>query len=85
MKILCFVQCDDNLMNAVSKESIALSQEIKNKSNGHLDILTFNENVANELTQYDSDSIFLAKDENLNDYNPLYYTSAAEYVLNKGE
>ena len=85
MKILCFVQCDDNLMNAVSKESIALSQEIKNKSNGHLDILTFNENVANELTQYDSDSIFLAKNEILNDYNPLYYTSAAEHVLNNGE
>ena len=40
MKILCFVQNDDGAVNPVSKEAIALSQELKTKLNGEIDILT---------------------------------------------
>jgi len=85
MKILCFVQCDDDSMNAVSKEAIALSQEIKDTLNGQLDVLTFNEQIASSLNQYESDSILLIKNENLDDYNPLYFTSAVEHVFNENQ
>ena len=85
MKILCFVQDDDNAINPVSKEAIALSQEIKDKLNGELDILTFSEQVANELSQFESNQVLLGKSEELEDYNPLYYTSAVDCILNNNE
>ena len=85
MKILCFVQNDDNSINPVSKEAIALSQEIKSKLNGELDILTFNEQVANDLNQYESNQVLMGNSNELSDYNPLYYTSAVDYILNNNE
>ena len=85
MKILCFVQYDDNLINSVSKEAIALGQEIKEKLNGTLDILTFNEQAANELSGYEANQVLMIKNENLNTYNPLHYTSAVEQTLNNNE
>ena len=85
MKILCFVQDDDNAINPVSKEAIALSQEIKDKLNGELDILTFSEQVANELNQCESNQVLLGKSEELEEYNPLYYTSAVDCILNNNE
>lgn len=82
MKILCFIQYEDNTINAVSKEALALSQEIAEKHNGSLSLLTFNESAAEQLKKYTSDEILLANNEDLNDYNPLFYTAALEQVIN---
>ena len=82
MKILCFIQYEDNTINGVSKEALALSQEIAEKHNGNLSLLTFNESAAEQLKKYTSDEILLANNEDLNDYNPLFYTAALEQVIN---
>ena len=81
MKILCFVQNDDSVINPVSKEAIALSQEIKNKLNGELDILTFNQDVSSELNQFEATNILVGNNQELENYNPLFYTSAVEHII----
>ena len=59
MKILCFVQNDDGAVNPVSKEAIAVSQELKTKLNGELDILTFNQEISTELNNYESNNLLI--------------------------
>ena len=83
MKILCITQYDDNLLNGVSKEAIVLGQELREKTNGNLSIVTFNGSAANELQKYNSNQIILVNDDNLNDYNPLYYTEAINQIIKK--
>ena len=82
MKILCFFQNDDSVINPVSKEAIALSQEIKNKLNGELDILTFNKDVSSELNQFEATNILVGNNQELENYNPLFFTSAVEHIIN---
>ena len=81
MKILCFIQSEDNSINGVSKEALSLSQELCEKVNGELTILTFDDSAAEELSSFSSDRLFLANNSNLKDYNPLYYTSAVENFI----
>ena len=81
MKILCLIQCDDNAINGVSKEAISLSQEICEKTGGNLSLLTFDASAADTLTGYKSDEVILLNDTNLEDYNPLYYTSAVANII----
>ncbi len=85
MKILCFIQTDDGAVNPVSKEAIALSQELRDKSNGSLDILTFDQQAASQLNQYDSNKVLIGNSSELADYNPLYYTSAVDHILNSND
>jgi|TARA_Y100000996_G_scaffold102954_1_gene75150 electron transfer flavoprotein alpha subunit len=83
MKILCFIQYEDNTINGVSKEALSLSQEIAANSGAELSLLTFSQSAAEELKSYTSNEILLAKDDNLNDYNPLFYTAAVEKVMSE--
>ena len=83
MKILCFIQYEDNTINGVSKEALSLSQEIAANSGAELSLLTFSRSAAEELKSYTSNVILLAKDDNLNDYNPLFYTAAVEKVMSE--
>ena len=83
MKILCFIQYEDNAVNGVSKEALSLSQEIAEKYSANLSLLTFSDLAAEELKKYTSDEILLASNDNLNDYNPLFYTSAVEQIMNQ--
>ena len=55
------------IQNLIKYDEMDLANLLNYAMNHILDILTFNEKVANELTQYDSDAVFLAKNENLND------------------
>ena len=82
MKILCFIQYDKKI-NGVSKEAIALSQEIAEKTNSELTLLTFNQSASNELAQFKATEILLTNDDKLNEYNPLYYTSAVKQIMDK--
>ena len=81
MKILCFIQSEDNVTNGVSKEALSLSQELSEKTGGTLSLLTFNKSSAEELRQYSSDEVLLINNSELSNYNPLYYTSALEKVI----
>ena len=83
MKILCFIQYEDNTINGVSKEALSLSQEIAEKYNADLSLLTFNNLAAEELKKYTSKEVLLAKNDNLDDYNPLFYTAAVEQIMNE--
>ena len=83
MKILCFIQYEDSIINGVSKEALSLSQEIAEKYNANLSLLTFSESAAEELKNYTSDEVLVVKNDNLTDYNPLFYTSALEQVMNE--
>ena len=57
MKILCITQCDDEIINGVSKEAIVLGQELSEKLNGTLSLITFNELAATELQKYHSNEV----------------------------
>ena len=81
MKILCFIQYEDNTINGVSKEALSVSQEIAANAGAELSLLTFSQSAAEELKSFTSNEILLVKDDNLNDYNPLFYTAAVEKVM----
>ena len=83
MKTLCFIQYDDKI-NGVSKEAISLSQEIVKKTNGELTLLTFSQSAANELQKFEANKILFIDDNNLNQYNPLYYTAAVKQRMDEG-
>jgi len=78
MKILVFIQVDDNQINRMSLETLACAQNL----NATVSAVTFNENAANKLMDYQLDSIILAKNEKLNNYNPLNYAKALEQLSN---
>ena len=84
MKILCFIQYDEKI-NGVSKEAVSLSQEIASKTSGELTLLTFNESCSNDLQKLQSDKVIFVNDSVLNDYHPLYYTSAVKQVMDEGD
>ena len=76
MKILVFIQVDDNKINRMSLETLACAQSL----NASVSAITFNEQAANELSKYELDKIIFAKNEKLNDYNPLNYAKALEQL-----
>ena len=79
MKILVFIQVDDNKINRMSLETLACAQSL----NASVTAITFNENAANELTKYELDKIIFAKNQKLDTYNPLNYAKSLEQ-LNDG-
>jgi len=79
MKILVFIQVDDNKINRMSLEALACAQSL----NANVTALTFNENASKELTKYQLDKIIFAKNEKLNSYSPLDYAKTLEQ-LNDG-
>ena len=79
MKILVFIQVDDNKINRMSLETLACAQSL----NASVTAITFNENAANELTKYELDKIIFAKNKKLDTYNPLNYAKSLEQ-LNDG-
>ena len=78
MKILVFIQVDDNTINKMSLEALSCAQSL----NASVSAITFNENAANQLMSYQLDNIIFAKNEKLNHYNPLNYTKALEQLNN---
>ena len=81
MKILCFIQSEDKSINGVSKEALSLSQELCEKNSGELTVLTFDNSAADELSNFSSDKLILGDSTDLQDYNPLFYTSAVEKLI----
>ena len=79
MKILVFIQVDDNKINKMSLEALKCGQELTND----VSAITFNEDAANELSNYKLKEVIFAKNVNLNDYNPLNYTTAFESLVDE--
>ena len=79
MKILVFIQVDDNKINKMSLEALKCAQGLTS----NVSAVTFNESAANELTSYNLNEIIFAKNEKLNTYNPLYYAKALESLIDE--
>jgi electron transfer flavoprotein alpha subunit len=79
MKILVFIQVDDNKINRMSLEALTCAQNL----NANVTAVTFNEDAANNLSKYQLDKIIFAKNEKLNSYSPLHYAKTLEQ-LNDG-
>ena len=60
--------------------SLGELQKIAEKSNGSVSAITFNQETANSLTQYNLSEILYIEDPKLENYNPLYYLSAMEQI-----
>jgi len=79
MKILVFIQVDDNKINKMSLEALKCAQGLTS----NISAVTFHEGAANELTNYNLNEIIFAKNEKLNTYNPLYYAKALESLIDE--
>ena len=77
MKILVFIQVDDNKINKMSLETLKCAQSLAS----NVVAVTFNEDAANELSNYNLNEIIFAKNEKLNSYNPLYYAKTLEMLI----
>lgn len=83
MKIITFIQSTDGKINNNSIEAFAASQKIAEKNNAEIYLLTFDPNLAEELSNYQSNGIIIANNSELKDYNPIYYLHALESICNK--
>ena len=78
MKILVFIQVDDNRINKMSLEALRCAQMISND----VTAVTFNVQAANELSSINLSEVTLVNNEKLTNYNPLYFASALEKLIN---
>ena len=79
MNILVFIQNDENKISKMSLEVLACAQSL----NCNVSAITFNKEIAENLSNYELNKIILIENKNLNQYNPLHYTSTlAEIIKN---
>ena len=83
MNILIYIEDNDNKINSNSLESLKAAQEIKANKNGQIFAVTFNDNIASELTKFDLDKVYAFNNSNLNDYSPMYFIKAMENLINE--
>ena len=77
MKILVFIQVDDNKINKMSLETLRCAQSLTS----NVSAITFHDGAANELSNYNLNEVIFVKNEKLNSYNPLYYTKVLETLI----
>ena len=77
MKILVFIQVEDNKINKMSLEALACAQNLSSD----VSAITFNEQAANELSKYNLTQIIFAKNDKLQSYHPLNYAKALEKII----
>ena len=80
MKLIVYIQQDQGSISSVSLEALRGAQEIAEKSGGSVTALTFSSSISEKLIGYNLNEILVVNDENLEDYNPLYYLKAMEDV-----
>ncbi len=83
MNILIYIEDNDNKINSNSLESLKAAQDIKANKNGQIFAVTFNDNIASELTKFDLDKVYAFNNSNLNDYSPMYFIKAMENLINE--
>ena len=82
MKIINFIEDNNGKINTNSLESLKASQEICKHNNGEIFCITFNSDVGEHLKQYNVKEVLLVQNNNLDDYSPLFFTKAAEQIIN---
>ena len=83
MKILCFIQTLDGKANNNSLESLCAAQSIAKNNSGELHAIVFDKNVAEQLKNYDLNSVIYINNSELNSYNPEYYLKSLELLNNE--
>ena len=73
MKILIYIQSSEGKINPISLESLVASQKLKEAKNAEIYAITFSNQIASQLTNYDVDGVICIENNNLEDYAPLYY------------
>ena len=81
MKIITFIESTTEKIHPVSLESLVASQKLKNDSNGEIHCVIFNQKLAEQLIQYNVDSVIVVNDNNLTNYNPLYFLEALNQIV----
>ena len=82
MKSLIFIQNDGNTINNNSLETVVGLQKNSNE-NDEIFLVTFNEKIAQQLQKHHCKTIILVNNEELKDYNPLYFLSAFKQLYDK--
>ena len=83
MNNLIYIQSDGDQINNNSLESLAAMQKFSKSNNENLYAVTFNKSVAEQLNEYEIDKIIFVNNQELSDYNPLYFLSVFEQLDNK--
>ena len=83
MKIIVFIESSNNKIHPVSLEALVAAQKLKDDNNSEIHVVTFDENLAEILSEYKTDSIIYAKNSGLDQYNPLCYLEALEQIHSK--
>ena len=79
MNILVFIQNDENQISKMSLEALTCAQNL----DCDVSAITFNKEIAESLSNYELNKIILIENKNLDQYNPLHYTSTlAEIIKN---
>ena len=79
MKILVFIQVDDNNINRMSLEALTCGQSLSQD----VTALTFNESAVNDLTKYKVNEVLHLKSDKLFNYSPLFYAKAMENLISE--
>ena len=76
MANIVFIQTEKEKINNNSIESLVAIQNFSKQTNNKVYAVTFDKKTANELKNYHLDKIIYVDNTELQEYNPLYYTSA---------
>jgi len=85
MKIIVYIQQENGKINPISLESLSGAQKIIAKVGGSISAVTFNNSTAKQLTNYNINDIILIENEQLNQFNPLFYVKAFEHIADLEE
>ena len=80
MEIIVFIQTAEGKANNNPLESLVAAQKISQQNNSNVHAITFDKNVADSLTNLDLSSIIYVPNNELDDYNPLYYLKCLELL-----
>ena len=80
MKIIVFIESSNNKIHSVSLEALVAAQKLKCNSDTEVHIITFDKNLANQLSGYKANSIICVENSNLHQYNPLCYLETLKQI-----
>ena len=81
MKILVYIQRDDNSIGRNSIEALAGAQKFAKESNGQVSAVCFDSNLTAKLTGYNISEVITVDNSGLNTYSPLHFIAAMEQVI----
>ena len=81
MKILTFIQSDENKINPISLEAMVGAQALARELGGSVTAVTFSKEVADLLRDKNLDAVVLCDNEKTNDYNPLSYLESMTQII----